>query len=95
VHLELVPQYERDDARLTESAATCLAVIRSGIAAGVDPYQVVAEALAASFLSIGSLCEECDRAPLSGSDSGAVAAVLAEPDAFYRVVVAAMDIVAA
>jgi hypothetical protein len=95
-HLELVPRYERDDARLTESAATCLAVIRSGIAAGADPHQVVAEALTASFLSIGSLCEECDRAPFSGSDSGdVVAAVLAEPDAFDRVVIAAVDIVAA
>jgi hypothetical protein len=95
-HLELEPQHERDDARLIETAAACLAAIRSGIAAGADPHQIVAAALAASFLSIDSLCEECDRIPLSGNDSEVVVtAVLAEPEAFDRVVVAAMDIVAA
>jgi hypothetical protein len=95
-HLQIGQQHERDDARLAETAAACLAVIRSGIAAGDDPHQVVARALAASFLSVGSLFEECGRPPLSGSDSEeVVAAVLAEPVAFDRVVVAAVDIAAA
>ncbi len=94
-HLDLVPQHERDDARLAEAAAGCLAVIRSGIAAGGEPRQVVADALADSFLSVGSLCEECDRTPLADGDPGTVvAAVLADPDALDRVVGTALDIVA-
>jgi hypothetical protein len=93
--LELVPHHERDDARLAEAAATCLAVIRSEIAASGELREVVAEALAVSFLSVGSLCEECDRVPLADGDPGAVVAtVLADPDALDRVVGAILDIVA-
>lgn len=94
-HLELVPQHERDDVRLAEAAAACLAVIRSGIAAGGEPRQVVVGALTASFLSVGSLCEECDLTPLADGDASAVVAtVLANPDALDRVVGAVLDIVA-
>jgi hypothetical protein len=94
-HLELVPQHERDDARLSEAAAACLADIRSGIAAGGEPRQVVANALTAGFLSVGSLYEECDRTPLAGGDPGAVVAtVLANPDALDRIVGVVLDIVA-
>ena len=94
-HLELVPQHERDDARLAEAAAACLAVIRSGIAEGRQPRQVVADALTAGFLPVGSLYEECDRTPLAGGDPGAVVAtVLANPDALDRIVGVVLDIVA-
>ncbi|MGH3191631.1 MAG: hypothetical protein ACRDPY_35195 [Streptosporangiaceae bacterium] len=94
-HLDLVPQHERDDARLAEAAAECLTVIRSGIAAGGEPRQVVAEALVGSFLSVDSLCEERDRTPFADGDPGiVVAAVLADPDALDRVVGTALDIVA-
>jgi hypothetical protein len=94
-HLELVPQHERDEARLAEAAAACLAAIRSGIAAGGEPRRAVAEALTASFLSVGSLCEECDRAPLADADpSVVVATVLADPEALDRVVGTIVDIVA-
>jgi hypothetical protein len=94
-HLELVPRHEQDDARLAEAAAACLAAIRSGIAAGEEPRHVVAEALTASFLSVGSLFDECDRAPLGYGDPGAVVAtVLADPDALDRVVETALGIVA-
>jgi hypothetical protein len=94
-HLELVPRHERDDVRLTENAAACLAAIRSGIAAGGEVRHVVAEALSANFLSVGSLCEECDRTPLADGDPGAVVAtVLADPDALDRVVETVLAIVA-
>jgi hypothetical protein len=94
-HLELVPQHERDDARLAEAATACLAVIRSGIAAGGEPRQVVVGALTASFLSVDSLCEECDRTPLADGDpSAVVATVLANPYALDRVVETALGIVA-
>jgi hypothetical protein len=94
-HLELVPQHERDDARLTEAAAACLAVIRSEIAAGGEPRQAVVEALTGSFLSVGSLCEECDRSSLVDGDPGTVvAAVLADPEALDRLVGTILDIVA-
>jgi hypothetical protein len=94
-HLELVPQHERDEARLAEAAAACLAAIQSGIAAGGEPRQVVAGALAASFLSVGSLVVECDRTPLCDSDPGAVVAeVLADPGALDRVVATVLDMVA-
>jgi hypothetical protein len=94
-HLELVPQHERDDARLAEAAAACLAAIRNGIAAGGGLQQAVAEALTASFLSVGSLCDECDRLPLADGDPGdVVATVLADPEALDRVVGTIMDIVA-
>jgi hypothetical protein len=93
-HLELVPQHEREDARLAEAAAVCLAVIRVGIGAGGAPRQVVANALTASFLSVGSLCQECDRTPLADGDTGAVvAAVLDDPEALDRVVGAVLEIV--
>jgi hypothetical protein len=93
--LELVPRHERDDAQLTEAAAACLIAIRSGIASGGKPRQVVARALAASFLSAGWLGEECDRTPLTGGDPGAVVAkVLADPDAFDRVVATVLDMAA-
>ena len=95
VHLELVPRYERDDTRLAEAAAACLTAIRAGIAAGDEPHQVVVEALTASFLSVSSLCAECDRAPLADGDPGAVVAtVLADADALDRVVETALGIVA-
>ena len=94
-HLELVPRHERDEARLAEAATACLAEIQSGIVAGGEPRHVVAEALTATFLSVGSLCEECDRAPLVHGDPDAVVAtVLADPDALNRVVEAALGIVA-
>ena len=94
-HLELVPRYERDDARLAEAAAACLAAIGRGVAEGGEPRQIVTEALIASFLSVGSLCEECDRAPHGEGDFGAVVAtVLADPDALDRVIEAALGIVA-
>lgn len=94
-HLDLVPPHERDDTQLAESAAVSLAIIRKGIAAGGVPRQVVADALAAGFLSAESLCREHDRVPLSGGDPGAaVAAVLADPRALDRVVSAALEIVA-
>ena len=81
-----MPQHERDDARLADAAAACLAVIRSEIAAGGEPRQAVVEALTGSFLSVGSLCEECDRTPLADGDPGTVVAtVLADPDALDRV----------
>jgi hypothetical protein len=55
----------------------------------------VAEALTASFMSVGSLFDECDRAPLGYGDPGAVVAtVLADPDALDRVVETALGIVA-
>ena len=94
-HLELVPRHERDDAQLTETAAGCLTAIRSGIAAGGEAYHVVAGALAASFLSVGSLCAECDRTPLADGDSDAVVTtLLADPDALDRVVETVLAIVA-
>jgi len=94
-HLELVPRHERDDVRLTETAAACLATIRSGIVAGGEPHHVVAAALTASFMSVRSLSEECDRTPLADSDPGAVVAtVLADPAALDRVVETVLGIVA-
>ena len=94
-HLELVPQHERDDAQLAEAAAACLVAIRRGIAAGGKPRQVVAHALAASFLSIGEPGDECHRTPFSGGDPGAVVAkVLADPDALDRVVATVLDMAA-
>jgi hypothetical protein len=95
VHLELVPRHERYDAWLAEAAAACLATIRAGIAVGEEPHRVVVEALTASFLSVSSLCAECDRAPLADGDTGAVVAtVLADPAALNRVVETALGIVA-
>jgi len=94
-YLELVPRHEQDDARLAEAAAACLAAIQNGISAGGESLRVVEEALIASFLSVGSLCEECDRTPLAYGDPGAVVAtVLADPDALDRVVETALGIVA-
>jgi hypothetical protein len=92
--LDLVPQHERDDARLAEAAAACLTAVRKGIAAGKEPRQAVTEALTSSFLSDGSLCQECDCVPLANSDPGAVVAtILANPVALDHVVVSVMDII--
>ena len=94
-HLELVPEHERDDARLAEAASACLAAIRTAIAGGGEPRQVVAEALTVTFLSVGSLCEECERVPLTGGEPWAVVAnVLADPAALDHVVETVLDIVA-
>lgn len=95
MHLELVAQHERDDARLADIAVACLATIRTEIAAGREPRQAVMEALTSNFLSVDSLCQECDRIPLVDSDPGAVvAAILANPEALDRVVGTVADIVA-
>lgn len=94
-HLELVAQHERDEARLAEIAVACLATIRTQIAAGREPREAVMEALTVGFLSVGSLCQECDRIPHVDSDPGAVVAmVLADPEALDRVVETIVDIVA-
>lgn len=93
-HLELVPRHEREDVRRTEAAAASLAMIRRDLAAGDEPRQVVARALAASYLSVGSVCDDIDRVPHSGVDPGeVVSAVLANPQALDRVVAAALEIV--
>jgi hypothetical protein len=93
--LDLVPQHERDDARLAEAAAACLTAVRTGIAAGKEPRQAVTEALTSSFLADSSLCQECARAPFADSDPGAVVAtILADPAALNHVVVSVMAIVA-
>ncbi len=90
-YLDLVPGYERDDARLAEAASACLELIRHGLADGGEPRQVVADALTASFVSEDSLSDE-----LIGGDPGDfVTSVLADAAALDRLVGEVLDIVGA
>lgn len=93
-YLDLVPDHERADARLAEAAATSLAMIRTRLAAGGEPNQVVADALTEGFLSGGSLRDELGRVPGSGDPADAVTAVLADTAAFQRLVIEVLEIVA-
>lgn len=92
--LELVPRSERDDAHLRELAATSLGLMQAGIAAGRQLTDVVAEALAKTFLGPRSVCSEMDERPLTGGHDTlrAVAAILADPAALARVTAAAAEI---
>ena len=93
-YLDLVPDHEREDARLAEAAAASLAIIRERLAVGDEPHRVVADALTEGFLSVGALRDELGRLPGSDDPAEVLTAVLADTAALQRLVVEVLDIVA-
>jgi hypothetical protein len=84
--LQLVPEHERNEARLAEAAAGSLTMIRRALAAGADARNAVVSALAANFMSVGALRGELDRAPYADGMGDVVADILNDLSALNRLV---------
>lgn len=92
-YLQLVPEYERNEARLAEAAAGSLTMIRSALVAGTDARSAIANALTANFMSIGALRGELDRAPGADDTGDVVATILSDRSALDRLVPEVLAIV--
>jgi hypothetical protein len=91
--LDLVPAYERTDARLIDAATACLDEIRAGLATGDNPRTVIEEAIVASYLTEWTP-GEIDQVPAAEPDiSDVIQAIVADPRALDRVVLKVLDIV--
>lgn len=91
--LQLAPDGDRDDARLAETAVSCLAMIRRALAVGAEPREAISESLAATFLSVRALRGDFDRPPGGDAPSDRVSAILADRDALDGLVAEVLAIV--
>jgi hypothetical protein len=92
--LDLVPEYERAEGRLIDSAATCLEAIRAALGEDYDPCEAVENALIATYL-IDWKPTDLDQVPSTSYDVGdVVTAIMTDRGTLDRVTAEVLDIVA-